>query len=133
MNVRHVERGTIKSFRVFPQENFSLAVLDEAGQARFVEHMPGGLVLRYASETGLEAELHINLDVFEMLQRLNRGYRPSVEQQQGYYLSLTVFKNVLASASYQEVLLSTSGHDFYRVERHSDGRLEMTALGSEVV
>ena len=42
-----------------------------------------------------------------MLQRLNDGYRPSVEEEQGYYLSLAVFKNVLGSAPYQEVLLST--------------------------
>ena len=40
-----------------------------------------------------------------MLQRLNEGYRPSVEEEQGYYLSLAVFKNLLGSAPYQEVLL----------------------------
>ena len=75
-----------------------------------------------------EAELVINLDVFEMLERLNHGYRPSLEEEQGYYLSLAVFKNVLGSAPYQEVLLTTTGHDFYRVERHGDGRLEMVHL-----
>ena len=47
-------------------------------------------------------------------------------EEQGYYLSLAVFKNLLGSAPYQEVLLSTSGHDFYRVARQADGRLEMT-------
>ncbi len=67
----------------------------------------------------------MSLDVYEMLQRLNEGYRPSVEEEQGYYLSLAVFKNQLGSAPYQEVLL-TSGHDFYRVARQADGRLEMT-------
>ena len=63
-----------------------------------------------------------------MLQRLNDGYRPSVEEEQGYYLSLEVFKNLLGSAPYQEVLLSTSGHDFYRVARKTDGRLEMSPV-----
>jgi hypothetical protein len=88
--------------------------------------MPTGLVLRYEDEAGLSAELLVSLDVYEMLRRLNEGYRPSVEEEQGYYLSLAVFKNLLGSAPYQEVLLSTSGHDFYRVARHADGRLEMT-------
>ena len=44
-----------------------------------------------------------------MLERLNEGYRPSVEEEQGYYLSLAVFKNLLGSAPYQEVLLTYVG------------------------
>ena len=88
--------------------------------------MPTSLVLRYEDKAGLVAELLVSLDVYEMLHRLNEGYRPSVEEEQGYYLSLAVFKNLLGSAPYQEVLLSTSGHDFYRVARQADGRLEMT-------
>ena len=80
----------------------------------------------------VEAELAVNLDVFELLQRLNEGYRPSLEEEQGYYLSLSVFKNVLGSAPYQEVLLTTTGHDFYRVQRLGDGRLEMDHLGEEM-
>ena len=121
-----VERGSVKSYRLFPAERFSISVIDAASRARFVEHMPSGLVLRYRGMAGAEAELPVGLDVFEMLQRLNEGYRPSVEEEQGYYLSLAVFKNPLGSAPYQEVLLTMTGHDFYRVARHADGRLEMS-------
>jgi hypothetical protein len=67
----------------------------------------------------------INLDVFDMLDRLNDGYRPTVDELQGYYLTLTVFKNILGSAPYQEVLLTTTGHDFYSVTRHPGGQLAM--------
>lgn len=126
LEVRRVEGGSIRSYRLYPRERFSLALADQASRSRFVEHMPMGLVLRYEDLAGLVAELSVSLDVCEMLQRLNEGYRPSVEEEQGHYLSLSVFKNLLGSAPYQEVLLSTSGHDFYRVARHSDGRLEMT-------
>ncbi len=126
LEVRRVEGGSIRSYRLYPREHFSLALADQASRSRFVEHMPTGIVLRYEDMAGLVAELLVSLDVYEMLQRLNEGYRPSVEEEQGHYLSLTVFKNLLGSAPYQEVLLSTSGHDFYRVARHADGRLEMT-------
>ena len=132
LQVRQVDGGSVRSYRLFPQERFSLTVRDDAPRARFLEHMPSGLVLRYAGDGGNDAELLINLDVFEMLQRLNDGYRPSVEEEQGYYLSLAVFKNVLGAAPYQEVLLTTTGHDFYRVNRESDGRLEMNRVGTEV-
>ena len=95
-----------------------------------VEHLPTGLVLRFALEAGNAepAELFINLDMFEMLERLNEGYRPSVEEMQGYYLSLAVFKNALNAAPYREIMLTTSGHDFYRLERQADGKLQMARL-----
>lgn len=126
LEVRRVEGGSVRSYRLYPRERFSLSLADEASRSRFVEHMPTGLVLRYHDPAGLDAELLVSLDVYEMLRRLNEGYRPSVEEEQGFYLSLAVFKNLLGSAPYQEVLLSTSGHDFYRVARQADGRLEMT-------
>jgi hypothetical protein len=124
LQVRHVGRGTIRSYRLYDARQFQLSVQDAARGAQFVEHMSDALILRFEGADS-EAELSINLDVFEMLERLNSGYRPSLEEEQGYYLSLAVFKNVLGSAPYQEVLLTTTGHDFYRVERHEDGRLEM--------
>ncbi len=125
LEVRRVTGGSVRSYRLYPRDRFSLSLTDKASRSRFVEHMPTGLALRYQDQN-LEAELLVSLDVYEMLQRLNEGYRPSVEEEQGYYLSLAVFKNQLGSAPYQEVLLSTSGHDFYRVARQADGRLEMT-------
>jgi hypothetical protein len=124
LEVRRVDGGSVRSYRLYPRERFSLSLADRASRSRFVEHMPTGLVLRY-QDKNLDAELLVSLDVYEMLQRLNDGYRPSVEEERGYYLSLAVFKNQLGSAPYQEVLLSTSGHDFYRVARQADGRLEM--------
>jgi hypothetical protein len=132
LEVRRVDGGSVRSYRLYPRERFSLGLKDSASRSRFVEHMPTSLVLRYSGGEGLDAELLVTLDVFEMLQRLNDGYRPSVEEEQGYYLSLAVFKNILGSAPYQEVLLSTSGHDFYRVARQADGRLEMSRVREEV-
>jgi len=132
LQVREVERGTIRSYRLYPRDRFSLTVRDDAVRARFVEHMPDELVLRYRIGDDAEAELPVNLDVFEMLQRLNEGYHPSVGDEQGYYLSLSAFKNVLGSAPYQEVLLTTTGHDFFKIERHQDGRLEAGRVSTEV-
>jgi len=132
LQVREVENGSIRTYRLFSAERFSLSLQDDAARARFVEQVPSGLLLRYNGNHQNDAELLINLDVFEMLQRLNAGYRPSVEEEQGYYLSLAVFKNVLGSAPYQDVLLTTTGHDFFRIERQSDGRLEMSRAMLEV-
>lgn len=125
LQVRDVANGTIRSYRLFPSAGFSLRVRDDGRNARFVEWMPTALVLGHSLAKGQVAELEVSLDVFEMLCRLNEGYRPTVEETQGYYLSLAIFKNVLGSAPYQELLLTTTGHDFFRIERHEDGQLEL--------
>lgn len=132
LQVRDVPNGAMRSYRLFPASKFHLHVEDSASRARFVEHMPTGLTLRFDGEAGSIAELDVNLDVFEMLYRLNHGYRPTVEELQGYYLSLAIFKNLLSSAPYQELLLTTTGHDFFRIEREASGRLNLEHVGAEV-
>lgn len=136
LQLRQVEHGTVRSYRLFPANGFDLEVQTQAARTaeeRFVEHLPTGLILRFVGQ-GLGAtssELIINLDVFEMLVRLNEGYRPSVEEMQGFYLCLGVFKNSLNAQPYREILLTTSGHDFYRLARHDDGRIEMRLMSGQ--
>jgi serine/threonine protein kinase len=132
LQVRDVPNGAMRSYRLFPSDRFRLQVEDSASRARFVEHMPNGLTLSFDGEAVSIASLDVNLDVFEMLYRLNHGYRPTVEELQGYYLSLAIFKNLLSSAPYQEVLLTTTGHDFFRIEREESGRLNLEHVGAEV-
>jgi hypothetical protein len=130
LRVRVVEHGTIKSYRLFPGEKFQL-LLPTTGGNEFIEHIPQALRLVYSPAAGNEAELLVGLDIYEMLVRLNDGYRPSLEELQGYYLSLAVFKNVLGSAPYQEVLLTRTGHDFYRIRRESAGTLYLEPIDGE--
>jgi serine/threonine protein kinase len=133
LQVRQVESGTVRSYRVFPSESFELVPQEPAQASPYLEHSPTALLLRFSDGTDLQAELVINLDVFEMLDRLNQGYRPTVDEVQGYYLSLVVFKNTLGSAPYQEVLLTTAGHEFYSVARNSDGQLAMRLSEESIV
>ena len=130
LRVREVDRGTVRSYRLFPGECFELELPESWGN-RFVEHVPQSLRLIYAPSGGQAAELVVNIEIFEMLLRLADGYRPSLEQQQGHYFALTVFKNVLSSAPYQEVMVTPTGHDFYQIERNSGGVLRLQKLGEE--
>ena len=127
LQVRPVESGVLRSYRVFDARHFSLVSQEAAHESKYIEHSPSALLLRYLNpETGLQGELIINLDVYEMLDRLNRGYRPTVDEMQGYYLSLAVFKNILGSAPYQEVLLTPNTREFYSVARRPDSSLYIT-------
>lgn len=133
LRVRHVDKGTIRSYRLFSGDNFTLHTDLEMAAHPFLECLPQALMLKYESGDGHKANLRINLDIYEMLIRLNKGYRPSIEEQEGFLLSLSVFKNLLASVPYNEVLLTKAGYKFYEIRREQDGRLvmEVSEKGAE--
>jgi len=133
LRVRQVDKGTIRSYRLFDGDHFSLCTDQEMTSCQFLECLSQALILSYGSGDGHKANLRINIDIYEMLMRLNNGYRPSIEEQEGFYLSLAVFKNVLSAAPYQEVLLTESGHRFYQINREDKGVLHMsvTEKGAE--
>ena len=131
LQVREVERGAIRSYRLFPAERMTLRAQDTADRAKFVEHTPTGLTLDYHEEEH-SAHLVINLDTLEMLERLNVGYVPSVEEREGRYLSLLAFKNVLASRPYEEVLLAVTDEELYRLNRREGGGLTLRPATMEL-
>ncbi|HOW51498.1 MAG TPA: protein kinase [bacterium] len=123
LRVRQVDKGTIRSYRLFDGDHFTLRTEQKMATHPFLECLSQVLTLLYDSGDGHKASLRINLDIYEMLMRLNNGYRPSIEEQEGFYLSLAVFKNVLSAAPYQEVLLTESGFEFYQIRRDEKGIL----------
>ena len=125
LRVRQVDKGTLRSYRLFDGEHFTLRTEQETAAHPFLECLSQALVLLYDPSDGQKANLRINLDIYEMLMRLNNGYRPSIEEQEGFYLSLAVFKNVLSAAPYQEVLLTDSGFEFFQIRRDDKGILHL--------
>ena len=125
LRVRQVDKGTIRSYRLFDGDHFTLRTEQETAAHPFLEYLSQALVLLYDSGDGHKASLRINLDIYEMLMRLNNGYRPSIEEQEGFLLSLAVFKNLLSAALYQEVLLTENGLRFYQINRKEDGVLAL--------
>jgi serine/threonine protein kinase len=131
LQVRDVPGGTIRSYRLFPKSNLVLSATG-ADEARYLEVQRDGLLLVHRSETGHEARLPIKLDLFEFLHRLRTGYLPGVAEEQGLLLGLTIFKNELAAAPYQQIVLTTGGDDLHSVERVPDGQLVMRELRERV-
>jgi serine/threonine protein kinase len=125
LRVRRVDKGTIRSYRLFDGGRFTLRTEQETAAHPFLECLSQALVLLYDPGDGHKASLRINLDIYEMLVRLNNGYRPSIEEEAGFYLSLSVFKNVLSAAPYQEVLLTESGFEFFQIRRDELGILHL--------
>ncbi|MEV7120569.1 methylation-associated defense system protein kinase MAD6 [Kitasatospora griseola] len=132
LKIRDVPGGTVRSFRRFPAEGFQLEP-GSAPASPYVESARTALRLSYQDPAGSQggtAELDIRLDLFELLQRFEQGYRPSVADLQGQQLALAVFKNRLSAVPYQEVLLTTHGHDLRRIHRTADSVLHMEDLAA---
>jgi serine/threonine protein kinase len=126
---RPVPGGTIRSYRLFPADSLTLTAAG-APQSPYLEGGAQELVLSHEGAGGHRAQLRIRLDLFEMLYRLRDGYLPGVTEEQGLQLGLTIFKNELSAAPYQEVLLTVTGQDLSRIRREPDGRLVMEAVAA---
>lgn len=124
LQIRRVEDGTLRAYRLFETDRLQLC-LQPVPTSKYLETLPTGLLLIYTSPSGQKIELAIELDTFEMMQRLNHGYRPSIEEARGAFLNLEVFKHLLGSVPYQQLLLTPDGYRFYQIQRTSDGILEM--------
>lgn len=129
LRVRRVEQGTIRSYRLFDGNRFIFQSEQGGYSHPFLECLPQALSLNYDTGDRHEASLRINLDIYEMLMRLNSGYRPSIEEEEGYYLSLAVFKNLLSAAQYQEVLVTENGFEFFQISRDNKGILHLGKVG----
>jgi hypothetical protein len=105
-------KASIKSFRLFPLEDFSLRTPKLGKLAAYVEYTPDRLLFQHSNKS---VRLTISLDLFELLSQISDGLVPSPADIQGYFLNLTIFKNALAHLPYREVLLTENDLQFYRV------------------
>ncbi|WP_329413822.1 protein kinase [Streptomyces sp. NBC_00704] len=132
LQVRAVPGGSVRSYRLFPADRFTLAIGVPAA-SRYVETSSRELIVRYEDPDGgrrHSAELVVRLDLYELLIRLHTGYQPGVEDRQGQNLALTVFKNALSATPYQEVLLTAPGSVPHRISRLADGALRLAPVES---
>ncbi|WP_149263456.1 serine/threonine protein kinase [Actinomadura sp. K4S16] len=129
LQVRHVPGGTIRSYRLLDAGEFELSA-QEAAPSPFLEQQPDGLLLSHRTAAGQTARLPIRLDLYELLHRMRDGYLPGVAESRGLYLALTIFKNELSAAPYQEVLLTTGGTDLQKITRGAGGKLTMATGGA---
>ncbi|GAB1644321.1 methylation-associated defense system protein kinase MAD6 [Krasilnikovia sp. MM14-A1259] len=134
IRVRDVVGGTVRSLRRFPKSGFTAGRVGSHTHP-YLETRPNALKLTYTDPVragAAPAELRIGLDLFELIERFRRGYQASVEDDQGYGLAVTVFKNQLAAAPYQEVLLTVDGALMHTVSRTGDGVLHLATQTADI-
>ena len=126
-------KAKIKSFRLFPATDFRAEIArDETAGSRYVEYTPDRLLLYHDPQDqshrirgARRAELHVSLDVLELLAEIREGFVPSPNDIQGYFINLVIFKNALAHLPYRQVLLTRDDQTFYELilEKNAVARL----------
>ena len=102
-----------QSYRRFPLEDFDLMVDDNEHLTEFLEHEHENFVFRYKKNHSVQ--LTVSLDLYEMLYYIKNGFSPSVSDLRGRFIELQVFKNLLASETYTEIIVTNNEKSFYKI------------------
>ncbi|NOK18304.1 methylation-associated defense system protein kinase MAD6 [Corallococcus carmarthensis] len=111
LRVSRVKGAAIRSYRLFPKEEFRIEVSRPAHED-FLEFAPDAVEL--ASVEG-PARLRISLDLLEMMELIRHGYRPTSADIQGLFVNLLIFRNELLATTFDRVLLSADDKQFFEV------------------
>jgi serine/threonine protein kinase len=102
-----------KSYRRFPLSDFELTVDTNNKLTEYLEHENDSFIFR--SKTKKHIQLNVSLDLYEMLYYISNGFSPSVSDLKGRFIELQVFKNLLESETYTEVIVTNNEKNYYRI------------------
>ena len=129
LNCNHIVDPLSKSYRAFDVSEFELYVNRTPHLVEYVEYESDSLVFRHKTDTFIQ--LTISLDLFEMLNYIRKGFSPSVNDLQGKFIELQIFKNLLESRNYSEILVTKNNKKFYAVRLKDDNTLGIELIKQE--
>jgi hypothetical protein len=118
--------GSDRSFVTHPVDKFELTTVMPSSGLRYLEFAPDTVRLQHLERP--DVRLDIDLDLFETLERVRSGFRPSREELRGAWLNLRVFKEQLGAMLTDSLLLSHGERRFYRIDRTGPESLHVVAV-----
>lgn len=119
-----------KSYRRFPLKDFEMEVDTNDKLTTYLEHENCAFVFR--SKTKKHIQLNVSLELYEMLSYIENGFSPSVSDLKGRFIELQVFKNLLESETYTEIIVTNNEKDYYRIRLNKRTmRIVVTRLEAE--
>ena len=122
----HSSEHELTVFKRFPVGEFQLTVRQHKGE--FVETLPNSLFLLHIPSN---SRLAINLDLFEILMRVNSGYLPGSDEQRPFLNDLEQFELRLLNEPADELLLLEAGKRLHRVRQESGTIKYLGVVGEE--
>lgn len=124
LRVSRVKNPSVRSFRLFPIEHFTIQVPTGGSLATLIEYSPNAVDLVAAPALLGSARLRISLDLLEMLSMIRNGYRPSQQDLQGLFVNLQIFRNELQSLPFSKIVATQDDEALYEISS------SVTAVGA---
>lgn len=126
----HVADPRARTYRRFKLEDFELIIEKPGHLVSFIEYENDSILFRSKRDHGIR--LAVTLDLYEMLEYIKRGYSPSVNDLQGHFIELKVFKTLLENRRYDEILVTRNDREFHLISLDSEtNRICVKALTEE--
>ena len=84
----------------------------------YLEHESDSFTFRHKDEHYVI--LTVSLDLYEMLYYIKKGFSPSLNDLQGRFIELQVFKNLLESKTYDRILVTKNNKKFFAISLNPD-------------
>lgn len=115
-----------KSYRRFPLDEFELFVNKTDHLTKYIEYESDSLTFRHKTDKFIQ--LTVSLDLYEMLQYIHEGFTPSVNDLQGRFIELQIFKNLLEAKTYTEILVTKNNRKFTIIRLDGDKHIIIEPL-----
>ena len=112
-----------KSYRIFDVEGFELFVNHTTSLTEYIEYESDSFTFR--SKEDKHIQLTVSLDLFEMLDYIGKGFSPSINDLQGRFIELQIFKNLLESKTYKEILVTKNNKKFFVIRLNGDNTISI--------
>jgi hypothetical protein len=106
------------SYRRFALSDFELLANKNEKLVQFIEHENDSLIFRHKENKYIQ--LTVSLDLYEMLDYIERGFNPSINDLRGRFIELQVFKNLLQSKVHTELLVARNNRKFYSIKLNAE-------------
>ncbi len=115
-----------KSYRRFPLDEFELFVNKTENLAKYIEYESDSLIFRHKKDKFIQ--LTVSLDLYEMLQYIEEGFSPSVNDLRGRFIELQIFKNLLEAKTYEEILVTKNNKTFTAIRLDENKHIVLEPL-----
>ena len=123
LSCSHVNDPMSKSYRIFDVEGFELFVNHTTSLTEYIEYESDSFTFR--SKEDKHIQLTVSLDLFEMLDYIGKGFSPSINDLQGRFIELQIFKNLLESKTYKEILVTKNNKKFFVIRLNGDNTISI--------
>lgn len=124
----HVKDKISKSYRRFNLDDFELFVNNTEHLTEYIEYESDSFIFRHKTDKFIQ--LTVSLDLFEMLRYIKDGFTPSANDLKGRFIELQIFKNLLESKTYDEILVTKNNKKFYIIKFDENKRIIIKPLNS---